>query len=58
MKLVQNGLSSKIFLDPMSYLKGQLVYVQKQKKISHFRPCVLNKGTPFNAESMVHLKII
>ena len=38
MKLVQNGLSSKIFLDPMSYLKGQLVYVQKQNKSLIFGP--------------------
>ena len=27
-------------VDTVSYLKGELVYIQKQKKISYFGPCI------------------
>ena len=39
-------------IDPASYLKGWLVYVQMQKNLN-FQPCGLNKGEPFSAESTI-----
>lgn len=44
--------NTQIFRDPASYIKGWLVYVQKQK-ISHFPPCILNYRATFSVESMV-----
>jgi hypothetical protein len=45
-------------LDTVAYLKGEgLVYVQKQKKMSYFGPCILNNEVTFSTKSIICIKL-